>query len=60
MQSNNINIFIEEKLKEFIKKNQLRKIFNIIRFKNNVIDINDKKKYHFLVMTIYLLVSIKK
>ena len=56
MQSNNINIFIEKKLKEFSKKNQFRKIFNVRRFKSNVIDINNKKKYHFLVMIIYLLV----
>ena len=44
MQSNNINTFIEKKLKEFSKKNQLRKIFNVKRFKSNIIDINNNKK----------------
>ena len=29
MQSNNINTFIEKKLKDFSKKNQLRKILNV-------------------------------
>jgi 8-amino-7-oxononanoate synthase len=59
MQSNNINIFIEKKLKEFSKKNQFRKIFNVRRFKSNVIDINNKKKISFSCND-YLSLSLNK
>ena len=59
MQSNNINIFIEKKLKEFSKKNQFRKIFNVRRFKRNVIDINNKKKISFSCND-YLSLSLNK
>ena len=59
MQSNNINTFIEKKLKEFSKKNQLRKIFNVRRFKSNVVDINNKKKISFSCND-YLSLSLNK
>ena len=59
MQSNNINTFIEKKLKEFSKKNQLRKIFNVRRFKSNVIDIKNKKKISFSCND-YLSLSLNK
>ena len=59
MQSNNINTFIEKKLKEFSKKNQLRKIFNVKRFKSNVIGINNEKKISFSCND-YLSLSLNK
>ena len=59
MQSNNINTFIEKKLNEFSKKNQLRKVFNVRRFKSNVIDINNKKKISFSCND-YLSLSLNK
>ena len=59
MQSNNINTFIEKKLKEFSKKNQLRKVFNVRRFKSNVIDIKNKKKISFSCND-YLSLSLNK
>jgi 8-amino-7-oxononanoate synthase len=59
MQSNNINTFIEKKLKEFSKKNQLRKIFNVRRFKSNVVDIKNKKTISFSCND-YLSLSLNK
>ena len=59
MQSNNINTFIEKKLKEFSKKNQFRKIFNVRRFKSNVIYKNKKKKISFSCND-YLSLSLNK
>jgi 8-amino-7-oxononanoate synthase len=59
MQSNNINTFIEKKLKDFSKKNQLRKILNVKRFKNNVINVSNKKKISFSCND-YLALSLNK
>ena len=59
MQSNNINTFIEKKLKDFSKKNQLRKILNVKRFKSNVINVSNKKKISFSCND-YLALSLNK
>ena len=43
MQRNNINFYINKKLEEISKNNQLRKIFDVHRKSNNKITYNNKE-----------------
>ena len=59
MQNNNINIFIDKKLKEISNNNQLRKTADVKRGKKNYISINNTNKISFSCND-YLSLSLNK
>ena len=59
MQRNNINFYINKKLEEISKNNQLRKIFDVHRKSNNKITYNNKELISFSCND-YLSLSLNK